>query len=166
MMTVFTAMVGWGAAAAGVQCAEAVCTHTGNARRGRGGWAAGKEVPLLCFGLEDDEELLALPTDVGDLAAVQAEHATQLRVAPSIPPTADDSSEVAPTDQSGAPVTYTWLAPYRERAAASPSGELQRMETVDSMSRREEGGAGGAGPLLTLTPRGRPRRHDARCGRG
>ena len=97
--------------------------------------SVGNEVPLLCFALEDDEELIALPTNVSDIAAVEAEHAARQSTAISLPPTADDAGDAGATQAAAvatAPTAYEWALPFRDQAAASPSAELNRMETVDS----------------------------------
>lgn len=92
----------------------------------------GPELPLLRFGFEDDE-LVVLAADLPDVVAVQVEFEDRKQTAGQVP---DDST----TDATAAPVVavsagakpYDWLRPYRELASTSPSGELHRIDTVDS----------------------------------
>ena len=74
----------------------------------------GPELPLLRIALSDDEELLALPVSGEDVSPVQGEYAERKAQLPAAKTTAE------------------WLQRYRDEAAAMPSGEFHRMETVDS----------------------------------
>lgn len=90
---------------------------------------AGPELPLLRFGFEDDE-LVVLAEELPDVVAVQVEFEDRKQTAGQVPDDNAADATAAPAAAGAKP--YDWLRPYREQASTSPSGELHRIDTVDS----------------------------------